>query len=315
MIQLPQLQEALLVASDVMVARSRRRAQRFRLGLMTTAAVATVGGGAVASQGLWGPVVGLDAERAPSVSRAPAPRSQQALLGVLRRSQTAADRSASSQHALRVVSARYRDVRVSDVRRLGPAGTGSSVVLVPVGTVRSRSDEAPQRAAAGDDALCLFVVDAADAAASSCFSEDDVRDGTAWKIAAERVSGVVPDGVASVRVAVPRRGTFDVPVQGNAYAIPLGRVAPGATIAWRHADGSPAPFLRGGPTRALAVPVLTGEMAPNAQQHDCGTGDGGIVPRAVRCGAPARAYAQRKAERDGANGGATERGTAGTSGD
>jgi hypothetical protein len=300
MIQLPQLQEALLVASDGMVARSRRRAQRFRLGLMTTVAVAGIGGGAVASQSIWGPVVGLDAARRPSVSSAPAPPSQQALLSVLRRPQTAADRSSASQQALRLTGRRYRDVRITDVRVIGGATASESVVLVPVGEVKGRS-KAAGRPTTGD-ALCLFTVDARKTAAQACFTESAVRDGTGRVLSGTQLAGVVPDGVSVVRFAAPGRGAFDVPVHDNTYSVLLRRLQPGSTLAWRRADGSAAAFSRGGTTRALpAIPVGFTGMSPSLTQHDCGTSGGGIVPKAVRCGAPARAYVARQtadAERD-----------------
>lgn len=296
MIQLPQLQEALLVASDGMVARSRRRAQRFRLGLMTTVAVAGIGGGAVASQSIWGPAVGLDSARSPSVSSAPAPPSQRALLGVLRRPQTAADRSSVSQTALRLTGRRYRNVRLTEVRVLGGATTSESVVLIPVGEVAARSTEA--RSGTSEDALCLFTVDARKTSAPSCFTERAVRDGTGRVLSGTQLAGVVPDGVSVVRFSVPGRGAFDVPVHDNAYTVLLTRLGPGSTLAWRRADGSPAPFAGGGSTRAVpAIPVAVTGVSPTSTQHDCKTGGGGIVPKTVRCGAPARAYSARQVQR------------------
>lgn len=289
---LPQLQEALVVASDQMVARQRRRTQRFRLGLMTSAAVVTLGGGAVASQSLWAPLVGWEDGNRPSLSREPAPAAQGALFGILRRDQTAGDRGAAARAALATMSGRYAGVKVSAVRVV-PDGRGASSVLVPVSTVRgataSPSAKSASTATTRGDALCLHAIydGSGGPGGRGCFSTAEIGAGAGVLPAGNTVRGVVPDGVARVRLS-GKRGPVDAPVRDNVFVASLAGVAGSARLSWLAADGRPVPFADGGTSRSIVLPVVTATLP--ASMHDCGKALGGVVPKRLSCGPRSRAY-------------------------
>lgn len=290
---LPQLQEALVVASDQMVARRRRRTQRFRLGLMTSAAVVTLGGGAVASQTLWAPLLGWEDGNRPSVSHEPAPAAQADRLGVLRREQTAADRGPAARTALTSMSRRYVGVRVSAVRVIAD-GRGASSVLVPVTTAKGTTAgvAAKSRLAAQtrDDALCLHVVydDAAAGGALRCFTTADLAQGGAMVLSGETIRGVTPDGVARVRFSGARGVLRDVPVRDNLFVTSFADVEGATRLSWVAADGRPVPLARGAASHPVTIPVVAPELPRNV--HDCGKALGGVVPRTIPCGPRSRRY-------------------------
>jgi hypothetical protein len=288
---LPQLQEALVVASDQMVARQRRRTQRFRLGLMTSAAVVTLGGGAVASQSLWAPLVGWEDGNRPSLSRESAPAAQEARFGVLRRDQTAGDRGTAARAALATMSGRYAGVKVAAVRVV-PDGRGASSVLVPVSTVQGSTDGRAAKSAAATtrgDALCLHVIfdGAGGAGGRGCFSTAEIGAGAAVLPAGDTVRGVVPDGVSRVRFS-GAHGPVDAPVRGNVFVASLAGVGGNARLSWLAADGRPIPFAGGGTSRSVVLPIITAALP--ASVHDCGKALGGVVPKTLSCGPRSRAY-------------------------
>lgn len=289
---LPQLQEALVVASDQMVARQRRRTQRFRLGLMTSAAVVTLGGGAVASQSLWAPLLGWEDGNRPTATDEPAPAEQRAVLGVLRRDQVAADRSGTSQAALRLLVRRYEGVRVADVRVLTPADGGTPTVLVPVAKVGDRP-VVPDRPVA--QALCVHTGPgpAADPSvplmsSRQCFTTTTVRQSRAVFTFDVGLRGLVPDGVARVRFEGPGHRPYEAVVRDNLFVASLDVVSQGDRLTWLDARGALVPFADGATGRVVdevpARPVLP------ARFHDCGRAAGGVVPKRIACGAEAKRY-------------------------
>lgn len=235
MIQLPQLQESLLLANDRLVDRARRRARRFRLGLMTSAAVVSVGGAAVAGTALWGPVLGFEDGNRPSVSSTPAPSSQLAVLGVLRRDQTAADRGPVAREALATLSRQYVGVRVGSVRLLHESPDGAALVLVPVAELRPVIGGG----ASGRDDVCIYTRRAATNAGTRCFTTDEVRGGRAIGTVGPLAWGVVPDGVA--RVVVHTRGgdgTTVRPVASNAFTADAAGLDPARPdVIWLDPEG------------------------------------------------------------------------------
>jgi hypothetical protein len=289
---LPQLQEALVVASDRMVARRRRRTQRFRLGLMTSAAVVTLGGGAVASQPLWAPLLGWEDGNRASVSDAPAPAAQGALLGILRREQSAGDRGPAARAAVKAMSRRYTGVKVSSVRVV-PDGHGAFSVLVPVSSVRGRTGGVTR--GTGDDLLCLQIIfggttdqRATDHGSQRCFSAADIRGGGAVLPAGMTIRGVVPDGVSRVRFSGGSGPPREVPVTTNVFAASLLAVSGATSLSWLDRDGRPVVFDHGATSRPVAVPVVTPTLPPSV--HDCGKALGGVVPRTIPCGPRSRRY-------------------------
>lgn len=233
MIQLPQLQESLLLANDRLVDRARRRARRFRLGLMTSAAVVSVGGAAVAGTALWGPVLGFEDGNRPSASSTPAPPSQQAVLGVLRQDQAPADRGAIPREALASLSRQYAGIRVAGVRLLRAAPDGA-LVLVPVADLRPTTAGAP----AGPDTVCIYARVSPATKAASCFGTGQVRRGQAVGGIATFVWGLVPDGVTRVVVHTRGGGTTVAAVDRNAFTVDSGTLDPGRPeVYWLDPEG------------------------------------------------------------------------------
>jgi hypothetical protein len=284
---LPQLQEALVAASDTMVARQRRRTQRFRLGLMTSAAVVTLGGGAVASQSLWAPLLGWEDGNRPTASAEPVPSAQEQLLGVLRRDQDAGDRSPAARSALTTLSNRYVGVKVASVRVV-PATDGSSSVIVPVTTVRG--SVGPAGAPVRNDAVCMHIAfRGADAdAGRRCWSTTNIRRGGAVLSAGENVRGIVPDGVSRVRFAVPGGRPYDARVRDNVFVASLQTVSGATGISWLDPKGTVKPFSDGRTTRDVLLPVTVAVIP--ASMHDCGHALGGVVPKRIPCGPRSRKY-------------------------
>ncbi|MGX6448567.1 hypothetical protein ACVU7I_10945 [Patulibacter sp. S7RM1-6] len=226
MIQLPQLQESLLLANDRLVARAQRRARRLRLGLFTSVAVMGVSGAAVGAGALWGPILGHEDGNRPTPSATPVPQAQAARLSVLRRPQTNADRGAVAQAALRDADRRYRGVRTGAVRTLTSGGP-ASLVLVPVADQRAPTTAAGRLGQPTTrDALCLYIRMSASARTSKCFSGADVERGTVVVGANDTTAGLVPDGVDAVRVPLRAGGTRDVPVRENAFVTTTGDIDP-----------------------------------------------------------------------------------------
>ncbi len=236
MIQLPQLQESLLLANDRLVDRARRRARRFRLGLMTSAAVVSVGGAAVAGTALWGPVLGFEDGNRPTATSSPVPATQQALLGVLRRDQTNADRGAVPREALTRLSKQYVGVRVADVRLLRETASGAALVLIPVAETR-REGATPQPTQR--DGLCVLARETARSEAEACFGTEDVRRGAATGAIGRLAWGLVPDGVARVVVHVRGGdGTSVLDVADNAFTADAATVDPARPdVIWLDGDG------------------------------------------------------------------------------
>ncbi|WP_157260531.1 hypothetical protein [Patulibacter minatonensis] len=235
MIQLPQLQESLLIANERLVDRARRRARLFRTGLMTSAAVVSVGGVAAAGIALWDPPLGHEDGNRPSLSSTPVPAEQRAVLGVLRREQTAADRTAVARRALTVLTRPYQGIRLDALRVVvqGPGDDG--IVLASVADLQPRT---VVPATAAKDALCVYLATGPDSS-TKCFGLTDVRRGTATGRTGDLVWVLLPDGVARVVVHEPGGADREVPVTSNVLALDAGEVDPRASdLRWLAQDGS-----------------------------------------------------------------------------
>lgn len=293
MIQLPQLQESLLIANERLVDRARRRARLFRTGLMTSAAVVSIGGAAAAGTALWG-TLGYEDGNRPTASATPVPAGQSAVLSVLRRAQTQDDRGPAARQALATAAKRYAGIRLDEVRLLHRDATGGALVLVPTVRVGGRAGTS---APATKDALCVSAQVTGEDAALSCFTTAEVRRGAGSGSLGVLSWGLVPDGVA--RVVLHGRTGEDVriPVTDNAFTVPTDDVDPDdLVVAWYDRTGAVV-TPPGGPMRLEAPTVAIGSrVAPGF--HDCGA-DGGVVPERVSCGPASRAWAPPP-ERDAA---------------
>lgn len=286
MIQLPQLHESLLIANERLVDRARRRARLFRTGLISSAAVLSIGGAATAGLALWNPILGHEDGNRPSISSSPVPVSQSATLGVLRREQTAADRGLMAQEALAAATRRYVGVRLSGVRVIVGDGAGTGLALVPVDRLRPRSTAGPT---VTDDALCVFGRTAATDFELRCFSTTDVREGRATGSVGARSWGLVPDGVA--QISVPSAGSEPqvLPVRDNAFTAATSTIDPrDRSVTWLDDRGrtiTPA----GGTAMNLPVRSAVRTTVPDGF-HDCGSDRGDVVPDAIACGPEAERY-------------------------
>lgn len=192
---------------------TRRRPTR-RLGLLAVLGV-LVTGSAVAATGPWRPQLGDDHRGRPRVATTTAPAAQLRALGVLRRPQADADRSAPVRRALRLLAAREDvGVRVDGVRLLAATPTAASV-LVPL--ERSGTHDPGYPDSTVTDALCVVRVFPGGGGGEVCRSTADLRTGrlrtAAW--------GLVPDGVARVEVTTRTGRVLGAPVRDNFYALPL----------------------------------------------------------------------------------------------
>jgi len=159
--------------SDDLGEAAERRARPRRIRILPmfggTLAVVAVAGAATAATGVWRPQIGDERRGTPSISASAVPADQLEIFGVLRRPAGPEDRNAEVRQVLKLIGRGVRGVRTDAVRFLAPAsGTSGAQILVPA-----------QRAHGIDDALCLYVVDPADGAGSSCFTTEMVSAGTA----------------------------------------------------------------------------------------------------------------------------------------
>jgi hypothetical protein len=162
-----------------------------------------------------------------------------ATLGVLRREQTDADRGVDTEEASRAFSASagYRGAQLKSIRLLDAQ---RGIVLIPFerGAVPLDAQGRPLRAFAPEtymNVACLFEHSADGFAGIGCHSAQKIKLGRAISSGSDRVTGLVPDGVASVRLI---RGdqTSEASVQDNLF------VAEGAEpplqVDWLREDGS-----------------------------------------------------------------------------
>jgi hypothetical protein len=160
--------------------------------------------------GTWTPVLG-DARRGhATISRNPVPPEQLRAFAVLRRAPTAADRSPLVRTLLSYVGrGGWHGVRVDAIRLLARHGS-QATILVPV----ERVDGGPGMR----DALCVLTGPRA-GVGGTCGTFDDLykhghigRPGPPF--------GLVPDGVATVKLRVRGGRTITASVRGNVYDAP-----------------------------------------------------------------------------------------------
>ena len=264
------LQERLVAASRELT-RARRRKVR-RRGAVCAALVVLVTPPALAATGVWRPTLGDGRGRAPEISTDAPPPDQLALLGVLRREQTEADRGVATRYALKFVdSPGMKGVRTDSIRLLAQSDQDRGVVLVPVKHYERRlpgeiPPELRKRAEKTiDDALCVYQLDI-DGAGVACYSSEDVKQGNVWMGLGRRTFMLVPDGVASVRTEYADRDPIDAPVRENAvvFTRPDGPLAE-RRIVFLDADGKSVHVVdreigprQAPPTRPAAGATRTG---------------------------------------------------------
>jgi hypothetical protein len=218
---------------------SRRRRPRLATGRPTRkVAVALlaliVAAPAVAATEAWRPLLG-DGRTGPTATDAPAAHSQRALLSVLRRPQTDADRGAQTTYALKFLGSSVADVRTTEIRLLHVEPDGRGIVLIPVGRYGLPPAGLPAKLRramhrpAGSDGLCVFAADQDHGHPAGggfgCYSTRDLLAGRASAGLGHRVYGLVPDGVDRIEVALAGGTMLTAKVEQNLfiYSGSLGR--------------------------------------------------------------------------------------------
>jgi hypothetical protein len=212
--------EAGLYSAAARAATSYRRGRRLRLVVLAAVAVALLAGAALAATGVWAPQLGNPKYGKPTVGKSVPPSDQLRVLGVLRRPQTVADRGPQTRSALRFLGPNSRGVRLAYVRLLALRADGRGFVLVPV----ERYDPGPAPTAAWrrafapkENALCVFA-QASDGGGKACYSTREVLSGRASAGSVGRETyGLVPDGVAAVRLQFVKGQTFVAKVKDNFF--------------------------------------------------------------------------------------------------
>jgi hypothetical protein len=230
------------------IARPPRRWRSRRTGAIALVIIA-VGAPALAATQPWQPLLGrpeLHAVPAGTSATSP-PTDQLAVLGVLRRSQTAADRGPVTVALLRHLGIEQGGVRTSSIRLLTSAA-GAHAVLVSIEHNANVAGNEPIE----HDQLCLLFE-----GGGSCGGLPSLLAGKWLVLLGPHLLGLVPDGVAAVelqyadhqtRTTTARDNFFEVddaPVAsrqigapGAGPARPLETAAP-PVLRWLDANGRP----------------------------------------------------------------------------
>jgi hypothetical protein len=180
--------------------RARRRSWRpHRIVAVGLVALAAAGVPAAAQNG-WFPFAGR--KDAPTVTHSPrALGNLPAILSVLRRPQTEADRQAA-EYALKFFGKTFRGVGVDYIRRARVSTGREAVILVP-----AESHQIARGFAMQTGVMCLWRTDylngAREGGARACFESPQIVGGRALQSLGHRLDMLVPDGVARVDAIAP----------------------------------------------------------------------------------------------------------------
>jgi hypothetical protein len=242
----PLLPEARLALSDAVrrrtAGRRLRRTPPRRMAVLAVLAT-LVTGTAVAATTPWHPQLGGHDLGHPTRATRPLPAAELSILGVLRRAQTDADRSPAAQAALRDLPGHEVAGVHTDGVRLLAARSDGDVILIPAERV-GPADRHSLR-----DALCVWRALRHGAAGMNCGDADDLRAGRIRTV----TSGLVPDGVRSVRVRLRTGTVLTARVTDNYYELPIDldlssrdrRVQAAALARFRTVNGRPIEWFDG----------------------------------------------------------------------
>lgn len=173
----------------------------------------------------------------PSLSSRPVAAELRDALGVLRRPQTDADRGLATSRTLRdTVDASFRGVALDGIRLVDRE---RGIVLVPVEETPVPRDAQGRPVPGFEDpppAVCTVERTRDGFAAAGCHSIDEIRSGRTLGSGSGRVTGVVPDGVARVRLV---RGdeSGEAAVRENFFATEDAPTNP-RFVEWLASDGA-----------------------------------------------------------------------------
>ncbi|WP_244406500.1 hypothetical protein [Patulibacter medicamentivorans] len=267
----PSLRDNLANAAERLASEQVGRRRRRRIALGATVATLAIAGGATAATGLWTDSIGDDQRgRSPVAADGP-PAEQIERFAVLRRDAEPADRSPEVRRALKYLDPDYQGVRVEYVRSLSGDPANPGPILLPVtdwrkGPIRDAlclySPEPRGNDGGGvscwsleqilrGDAVLLSRTEAKPtgarlealkkcaAAARHKVQKNTVCQAPPAPPGLVTYRGLVPDGVASVRIG-DEPGAPSVEVHNNSFALTTTGGGP-ATVRWLKADGSEAP--------------------------------------------------------------------------
>jgi hypothetical protein len=220
-------------------ARSGRRAsRRLRAGVVALATL-SIAGTAIAATGAWRPILGEPGlGPPPTVVVSAPPASQLAVLGVLRRAQTPADRGTDTQTELRYISNTASGVRTAYIRLLSPKTGLGPAVLVPVARITQVAPHGVVATPERINALCLLIGDSLNqGAAKRCFTTAELLDGRGTLSLGTRFFGVVPDGVRLVSVRFQDGTTASAVPVSNFFVLSAPAGTAPATMTWTAASG------------------------------------------------------------------------------
>jgi hypothetical protein len=205
----------------------RQRMPRHRRVTLLVALGVSITAPALAATGIWRPQIGDAEHGSPSITAEAPPASALDHYAVLKRPETAKDRGALTQGALRLIGPGVTGVRTGYIRLLRDEHAGGAVVLIPVAGFRGPFPTAltqpDETQTAGVDGLCLFVADPTGGGASGCRSLDELLNGVGRlpQVAGSRMYGLVPDGVARVEVTLAEGPALSANVRNNLFVIDL----------------------------------------------------------------------------------------------
>jgi hypothetical protein len=191
----------------------RRRRPRFAgrtLVAILFVALAGVGVPAAAQNG-WFPFAGRT--DAPTSTAAAPDNGLYAILGVLRRQQTAADRAAAAD-ALKATSDTYAGVQTDYIRSVTSSSGDSGVALIP-----AESHQLTPASPVLHDVICMWRTDFTDGVPEGggrgCYQAAAVRQGLALQTLGAHIDLIVPDGVTRVQATARGGETSEITPTDN----------------------------------------------------------------------------------------------------
>lgn len=190
-----------------------RRSRRIAVGALASVAVT---GSALAAVHPWSPQLGNDRFNEPrpqQVGGGPM-AAQLQRMAVFRRAPQPSDRGKDVREVLRALSGIFvRGVETDAVRRV--AVDRGALVLIPARSWRPGLDARERR-----DVVCVVPdLDGATNQTRACWTTQDILEGHAVASLGHVLFGLVPDGVATVRLELAGGIAPSAPVSDNAFAL------------------------------------------------------------------------------------------------
>ena len=235
--QLLAAERALVVAAPAVARRRRWMTPRTAAVLLVALAVSVP---ALAATTPWRPILGRPELRdtPAGTSNSPVPNDASALLAVLRRPQTDADRGPIAQKLLRNVGQQFRGVRLRSVRLVTLSPGHHALVLSTEGV-----GQVPGVTKGTSNPVCLVFT-----AGGLCGGARSLRTSGILMTGGPNVRGLVPDGVAKVVLRFAAGRSVGTDVHANVFSIT------GAPTTARTVPGPPGSGVRRTPPLVTSAP-------------------------------------------------------------